>query len=71
MRQRKKQRSGSRYARPCFFFYHLMCAVLWPFYRLRAPYTIDRKALKGIKGPAVILAPHTSFSDFAYVAFAL
>lgn len=63
--------SRTRHPRPNALFYHFFCVALWPIYRLRSPYFINRRGLKGIKGPAVVIAPHTSFSDFAYVAFAL
>lgn len=71
MKDDKKPRKNKHFKRPSLLFYHLFCAFLWPIYRLRAPYRMERDALKGIKGPAVVLAPHTSFSDFAYVALAL
>lgn len=63
----KKQRIG----RPNLFFYHLAMLVLRPYYYLRYGVRVDRRALRGIRGPALILAPHISGKDHVLVGIAL
>lgn len=64
---KKKQRIG----RPNPFLYLLALLILRPYYRLRYGVRVDNSAVRGLRGPAIILAPHISNKDHILVGMAL
>lgn len=67
MKKNKQKKIG----RPNPILYTIMYCFVYPYYRLRYGMTIDRTALRGINGPALVLVPHTSNKDHLLVGMAL
>ena len=67
----KKKKQGKKIKKPNPFLYYPLCLILLIFFRLYLKTRYDRKAIKGIQGPALILCPHISNIDFILVALAL
>ncbi len=63
----KKKRIGKPNALVWFFFW----LILTPYYRIRYGLSFDRKALKGERGPSIILAPHTCANDPFLIGLAM
>ena len=66
MKKRKK-----KLGRPNPILLFLAYIILTPYYKIKYHLSIDRRALRGIKGPALILAPHISRCDHLIIAMAL
>lgn len=64
---KKKQKIG----RPNPFLYLLALLILRPYYRLRYGVRVDNTAVRGLRGPAIVLAPHISNKDHFLVGMAL
>lgn len=64
---KKKQKIG----RPNPFLYLLALVILRPYYRLRYGVRVDNTAVRGLRGPAIVLAPHISNKDHVLVGMAL
>lgn len=64
----KKQKAIGR---PNRVLYWLMYHILYPLYRIRYGLTIDRSGLCDLRGPALVVAPHTSNKDHWLVGMAL
>lgn len=69
MEARKKK--AGRLGRPPAFLWYLAYIVLRPYYALRYGMRIDRRGVGKIRGPALILAPHTAEADPFLIAMAL
>lgn len=57
--------------KPPALIYYPAAAILSLIYRIKYRLTVDRSALKGVKGPALILAPHVSGKDHVLTGLAL
>lgn len=55
---------------PAVLWFLAWCAMSLTF-RLRYRVSIDRSAIKGVRGPAIVLAPHVSGKDHILTALAL
>ncbi len=66
--EKKNQRSVGK---PSFWVWHLCMLWLRPYYRVRYGVRIDRRAMRGQKGPCIVLAPHISTKDHFLVALAM
>ena len=51
--------------------YHIVHAILRPFYALKYKIRFDKKIVKEIKGPAIVVATHTSNNDHILSALTL
>ena len=69
MKDRKKK--AGRLGRPPAFLWLLAYLVLRPYYALRYGMRIDRHGVGKIRGPALVLAPHTAEADPVLIAVAL
>lgn len=67
MSKKKKKRIGRINPLLLFFAYLFMR----PLYKIKYGLTVDRRQLKSHKGPAIIIAPHTSDMDHIISALAL
>lgn len=67
----EKKKKTAAFPKPPFFLYYAAIFLLWPIYKLKYGMTVDKTALKGHKGPALILSPHISGKDHVLHAFAL
>ncbi len=68
MAKKKQQKKIGKINR---FLYFLVYIFLYPYYKIRYGITVDNRVLKGEKGPALVIAPHTSNKDHWLVSFAL
>ncbi len=59
----KNKKNKKRIGKVNPFLYGILYATLGSYYRLKYHITFDKKIVKDIKGPAIILATHTSDSD--------
>ncbi len=66
-----KKKKPKKVGRPPRLIVWLMMLFLVPWYRLRYRVRLDKKALKGMKGPALILAPHICGQDHFLVLQAI
>lgn len=66
-----KKAKRKKIGRPNRILYWFMYHVFYPFYHRRYGLTIDAPALRGIKGPAIVLAAHTSNKDHWLMGMAL
>ncbi len=66
-----KQKKTRRVGRPNRFIIWLLMVFLYPWYRLRYGVRIDRTALRGLRGPALILSPHICGKDHFLLLLAL
>lgn len=66
-----KKKKGKRIGRPNAVLYWFLYHYLYPLYRRRYGLEIDAPALRGLKGPALVLAPHTSNKDHWLTGMAL
>jgi len=69
MRENKRKKKQVR--QPSRFLLWLARLFLLPLYRRRYGLTIDRSGLADLRGPAVVLAPHTSGKDHYLIGMAL
>ncbi|MBO5051428.1 MAG: 1-acyl-sn-glycerol-3-phosphate acyltransferase [Clostridia bacterium] len=67
MAKKKTKKIG----KPSRLLYWLIYHFLYPRYRRRYGLTLDTAALKEIKGPALVIAPHTSNKDHWLLGIAL
>ena len=68
----KKARQGAKkIGKPNAPLYYLLCFIVGLYFRLRLHTRYDRTAIRGLKGPALIVCPHISNMDFILVALAL
>lgn len=67
----KKAKKKHKIGRPNPILYLLTLIVMRPYYALRYGVRIDRSAVKNIRGPAIVLAPHISNQDHFLVGMAL
>lgn len=68
MSSKKKQKKIGRINPVLYWFvYH----ILYPIYRLRYGLTVDRRGIADMKGPALVVAPHTSNKDHWLLGMAL
>lgn len=67
MPKKRKKKIG----RPNAVFYWFLYHFLYPLYRRKYGLEIDAPALRGIKGPAIVLAAHTSNKDHWLMGMAL
>ena len=67
----KKKNKPKRIGRPPAFLYFLLYCFLRPYYSLRYGVRFDNAAIRGIKGPALVVAPHTSNKDHWLIGMAL
>ncbi|MCI6012527.1 MAG: lysophospholipid acyltransferase family protein [Firmicutes bacterium] len=67
----KKKKQQKKVRRPNPFLYYPLCLIAGLYCRLRLGTRFDRKAIRGIQGPALFLCPHISNIDFILVALAL
>ena len=67
MPKKRKKKIGRTNAVFYWFLYH----YLYPLYRRKYGLEIDAPELRGIKGPALVLAPHTSNKDHWLMGMAL
>ena len=51
--------------------YWLIYCAVYPFFRLRYGLTVDKRALRGVKGPILVIAPHTSNKDHWLVSMGI
>ena len=51
--------------------YWLVYHILYPLYRIRYGLTVDKRALRGVKGPILVIAPHTSNKDHWLVSMGI
>ncbi len=70
-RRAKKKNRKKRVGKPNRFLWALAMLFLRPWYRLRYGLRIDRTGLAGLKGPALVLAPHISGKDHVLVGVTL
>lgn len=66
-----KKAKRKKIGRPNRILYWFMYHFFYPLYRRRYGLTIDAPALRGIKGPAIVLAAHTSNKDHWLMGMAL
>lgn len=69
--KKRRLRKQRRIGRPNAVLYFLLWLFLRPYYRFRYGVRYDTGVLRGIRGPALILAPHTSTRDHWFIAMAL
>ena len=69
MAEKKKRRK--KIGKPDPLLYYGAHLLAGPYYRLKYGITVDNRALKGIKGPALILCPHISNMDHITVSIGL
>jgi 1-acyl-sn-glycerol-3-phosphate acyltransferase len=67
----KKKQKRRRVGKPSRLFWGLARLVLAPWYYLHYGLRIDRSGLGDLKGPALVLAPHTSDRDHIVVGLTL
>lgn len=63
MSNKKNKKSGERIGKVNPIFYALACAYLKPKYTKKYGITYDNEIVKDVKGPAIIVATHTSDED--------
>lgn len=68
--KRKKGRTP-RQGRPIAVLYHLYILISVAIMRLKGVKIVNKSEVKGIKGPAIVLAPHISMKDHIIVGWAL
>ena len=60
----KKKSKPTRLGRPSAILWFFAYLVMWPIYRFKYGMRVDRSAAGGrIKGPALVIAPHTAEKD--------
>ena len=59
----KKKSKPTRLGRPSAILWFFAFLVLWPLYRFKYGMRVDRSAAGRIKGPALVIAPHTAEHD--------
>lgn len=59
----KKKSKSTRLGRPSAILWFFAFLVLWPLYRFKYGMRVDRGGVRRIKGPALVLAPHTAEKD--------
>ena len=59
----QKKKSGKKIGKVNPVLYAILFATLGTIYRLKYRITFDKKIVKNIKGPAIVLATHTSDVD--------
>ena len=59
----KKKSKPTRLGRPAAILWFFAYLVLWPLYHFKYGMRIDRGDAGRIKGPALVIAPHTAESD--------
>ena len=52
--------------RPNRFLYHLTFWLIYPFFKIKNRLRINRKTVRKIKGPMIVIANHPSRPDFIY-----
>ncbi|MCQ2354847.1 MAG: 1-acyl-sn-glycerol-3-phosphate acyltransferase [Clostridia bacterium] len=57
--------------KPPALIYYPAAVIMSLIYRIKYHVTVDRRALKGVRGPAVVLAPHVSGKDHVLTGLAL
>lgn len=67
----KKKNKQKKIGRPNPFLYALLYCFFRPFYALRYGVRFDNATVRGIKGPALVIAPHTSNKDHWLIGMAL
>lgn len=68
---KEQKGKGKKFGRPDALLYRAACLLLGPYYRLRYGVRYDLRALRGQKGPMLVLCPHLSNYDFIIVGLAL
>ena len=59
----KKKSKPSRLGRPSALLWFFAYLVLYPLYRFKYGMRVDRTSVRRIKGPALVIAPHTAEQD--------
>ncbi len=67
----KKNKGDKKLKKPNPFFYYMLYPFVWIFIRPVLRTSIDRKALKNLKGPAFVVCNHSSNIDYMFAAAAL
>lgn len=67
----KKKTKPTRLGRPSRFLWFLAYLVLLPLMKLRYRVTVDRKYTGKLRGPALVLAPHTAEFDPFLIGYAI
>lgn len=57
--------------RPNFFIYYFLLLFVGPFFKIKNRVRFNRKEIKKLKGPALVIANHPSRPDFVYSIMAL
>lgn len=66
-----KKRSLKAVKKPNPFLFYPACAIASLFFKLRLRTSYDLSGIKNIKGPALVVCPHTSNIDFMFAALSL
>lgn len=69
--EKKKRSRLKKIGRPNRILAFFLFPVVYLFYRIRYRVKYDTSCLRGIKGPALVIAPHTSNKDHWLIACAL
>ena len=67
----KKKKRRRKFPQPEAWLYYPALCLIWLYMKLRYRVTVDRRALRKIKGPALILSNHLSNYDHFLLAIAL
>ncbi|MBQ8858937.1 MAG: 1-acyl-sn-glycerol-3-phosphate acyltransferase [Clostridia bacterium] len=67
MAKKKQKKIGRINPILYWFVYH----VLHPIYRIRYGLTVDNRAIRGVRGPILVIAPHTSNKDHWLVSMGI
>ncbi len=66
-----KKREDKKIGKPSRLLWFFAFLVLYPWYRLRYRASFVKKGVKAIKGPALVLCPHTAICDPFIIGVAL
>ncbi len=69
--QTQSASNGKKIRKPNPFLYYLICILLMPLFKFFLKTKFNRRAIKDIDGPALILCPHIANIDFILVSLAL
>lgn len=67
----KSRQKTKKVGKPAPVLYYLLCLLAGLYFRLRLHTRYDRAAIRGLKGPALVICPHIANMDFILVALAL
>ncbi|MCQ2427019.1 MAG: 1-acyl-sn-glycerol-3-phosphate acyltransferase, partial [Clostridia bacterium] len=68
MKEKNKKKNKNRIGKPPAAVYYPAYALGTLFFRIKYNIHVDRSALKGVEGPAIVLAPHVSNQDHVLTA---